>query len=834
MIKNCQRCPLHKTRNQAVPGEANPNSEIAFLGIAPGPVEDLQGKVFQGDSGKVLNKALEHNKYDRATDVSILNMVCCFPYKLTPDGKKKIRNPNKKELAACRPYLDEYLEIINPKTIVVLGEVPLKAILPFDKLSSVHGTVAEKDGRLIIPMYHPAAFLRNPKIRPTINSDYGKLRRLIDGYKTRVKPDSLLVDDEYSFFELIKELKYYINTSPKPQVAFDFETTGKNPVTCIPLAMSVAWTADRGYSIDMAKLGVMTVLEAFRTIFNDSKVTFIAHNANYELIILMRYLETRHPIAKFVDTKIAAHNLGESPNGLKDLAMKRLGYRMRRIEEIIGSGKNQSSMEKHSIYLWYDYSSDDSVMTLRLWSEIYEQALEKEDKIKNLYYDMEVPVVRLVANMRLDGMPFSKDVVEGLVEKYKPEQTILDAEIKEYAASFGLEDFNVGSTKQLAELLFTHLHLDKTDDWKALPKHVRITKSGAGKATGRDILQAIAPYNDKVAKIQELKELDKLVNAFLVPLPLEVNLETGRIHPDIKQAAVSSFRFSCADPNLQQIPSRTDRGKKIRGAFRTEKGNLLYAADFSNLELRILAHLSKDKMLIANYTTLKSDIHSLTASLVFGGRWQDYDKENPLRAIAKSINFALAYGAKGARVGRVARQELKDEARAISILNSVFRVNMGKSRGNPFTRLGNEIYNKLMTEYSGLRDYMEYAVAFAKETGYAEGMFGHRRYIPTIDSRDELTREEAEKIAINMPVQNSAADIVKIAMIELQNLIEAQFPTIKMIMQIHDELIFEGEESSIREFSKNAKSVLENPRGLKLLVPLEVTEKFGISWGDLH
>lgn len=368
LIVECQHCPLYKTRTQAVPGEGTSTAKVLFIGEGPGKVEDKKGVVFSGDSGRVLDKILSHNNLTRGVDTYIANTVCCIPWKNNDPEGKEIRSPSKAEMRACKPYLDELLDILKPDAIVPLGAKALAYFSPKEKISVTHGKVIGTFKPPLIPMYHPAAAMHQPELKPIVQKDYAKLGKLLKHIR---QEDTFR--HPYRIVDTPLKLKNLILACQSAKVfAFDFETTSVEARSAAVVGMSVCYDGMTGHYIPTQKLPAKYFLIQFRKLFADPSILKIAHNIIFEMHILARYYHSYDVIQNYYDTMLGAYLFGEYSAGLKDLAMLKLDYAMTHIEDLIGyDKKKQITMDLVDYRKVADYAASDATLTYRLWSEVY-------------------------------------------------------------------------------------------------------------------------------------------------------------------------------------------------------------------------------------------------------------------------------------------------------------------------------------------------------------------------------------------------------------------------------------------------------------------------------
>lgn len=598
------------------------------------------------------------------------------------------------------------------------------------------------------------------------------------GYSDRGSYKALTSIDEIK--QLIQQVKQ------AGEFAFDVETTSLNEMVAEPVGFSIAWKVGEGYYIPL-KAGGREVLpqEEVKAVLSgllqDPQLKLIGHNFKYDYKVLYRWgLEVRN---LSFDTMIAAWLLDTTANGygMDSLAEKHLGYKTVHYSDVVEKGNLFSDVELQAAS---EYAAEDADVTLRFY-EVFAPQL-KEMGVFALFSDVEMPLVRILAAMELRGIRLLDD----RLHEYSKEMAadLQDIEKKIYN-EVGYE-FNIGSTKQLQEVLFVERKLQP------------IKKTKTGYSTDLNVLQQLAEEDIVPQLVLQHRAIAKLKSTYVDTLPELVNERTGRIHSRFVQTGTATGRLSSRDPNLQNIPIREEAGRRIRKAFVPQEGWKLISADYSQIELVVLAHLSGDPELQAAFRS-GSDVHSRTGALIFGVDPEEVSGEQ--RRIAKTINFGVMYGMSGYRLS----QELKI----------------------PRTR-ADEFISAYFNRYAKIQEFINETVASTERKGYSETMLGRRRRISGINSRNRTEKNGAERIAVNTPIQGTAADIVKLAMIRIDRRIRAENLDLRMLLQIHDELIFEAPEHKTGEYGQMIRSEMES--AVRLSIPLKVSVEVGDSWGELH
>lgn len=519
-----------------------------------------------------------------------------------------------------------------------------------------------------------------------------------------------------------------------------------------------------------------------------SRRAFVFHNAKFDLHVLARAFKIPQSVidsANLIDTLIAAWMLspGQSGLGLDNQVMQRLQHEMIPIENLIGRGKNQITFNRTPIKDATEYGAEDAVYTLRLWKPL-KQELEKLDYVK-YFFEQEMPLLKVLYQMESVGVAIDVPALKTLEQELARRIENLEKEICDMA---GVE-FNIGSPKQLGDVLFDTLGLPEI-------------KKRSTDAVVLEELSFKAPHPIVFAVI-EYRELKKMQSTYISVLPTLVNPDTKRIHTSFIQWGTATGRLSSRDPNLQNIPVRSDLGKKIRAAFVPQsKDNVILAVDYSQIELRMLAHLSGDEALIESYKE-GIDIHARTAAAIYGVKLDEVNSD--MRRDAKVVNFGVLYGMTAFRLSR----DLK--------------IPMSQAK---------DFITGYFDMYQGVQQYIEDIKAAAHRDGYVETLSGRRRYIAGIDSSDRMESQMAERMAVNTPVQGSAADLIKIAMIRIQKRINEENLPLRMMLQVHDELVFECPRDQVEAMAQMVKSEMEGAMQLK--VPLVASVGFGENWLEAH
>ena len=585
-------------------------------------------------------------------------------------------------------------------------------------------------------------------------------------------------------------LKLFIkNLLQQSSVCFDTETTGLNPITAELVGIAFSWEIGKGFYVPFPedKNEAQELIEQLRPFFESEAIEKIGQNLKYDIKVLSKYnIDVK---GKLFDTMIAHYLINpDMRHGMDVLAETYLNYTPISITELIGKkGKNQLSMREVSLEKQTEYAVEDTDITLQL-KEHFQGELT-EANTKKLFDEIEIPLIKVLASMELEGINLDKKFLNTLAEA-------LDADIKSLETKIYAEageTFNIASPKQLGEILFDKLKLvDK-------PKK---TKTGQY-ATSEDILSYLAKDHEIIRHILDYRGLAKLKSTYVDALPLQVEPLTGRVHTDYMQTVAATGRLASNNPNLQNIPIRTERGRQVRKAFipRNDDYTLL-AADYSQIELRVIAALSEEDNMI-NAFKHGEDIHASTAAKVFNVPLNEVTREQ--RSNAKTVNFGIIYG--------------------VSAFGLSNQTDLSRTEAK-------ELIETYYATYPKLRNFISKQVDFARDHGYVQTVLGRRRYLKDINSRNAVVRGAAERNAVNAPIQGSAADIIKIAMIHIHNKLKAGNYKTKMLLQVHDELVFDVYKPELETVKTLVKTEMEN--AYTLSVPLDVDLDIGDNWLEAH
>ena len=594
--------------------------------------------------------------------------------------------------------------------------------------------------------------------------------------------DYQLIDNE----EKRKEFLQIIKT--KEIFSLDTETTGTDPITAELVGMSFSFAKNQAFYVPVPanRQEAEKIVNEFKEVLENPSTLKVGQNIKYDMTVLSNYgVEVQGPM---FDTMIAHYVLQpELRHNMDYLAEIYLHYQTIHIEELIGSkGKNQGNMRDLSPEAVCNYACEDADITLQL-KEVLEKEL-KENGADRLFYDIEMPLVPVLAYMERNGVCVDTEALKETSRHFTARMKQIEEEVHQMA---GME-FNISSPKQVGEVLFDKLKI--TDKAKK-------TKTGQY-VTSEEVLESLKNKHQIVEKILDYRGLKKLLSTYIDALPQLINPRTGKIHTSFNQTVTATGRLSSSNPNLQNIPIRNEDGKEIRKAFIPEEGCEFFSADYSQIELRIMAHLSGDKNMIEAFQE-GDDIHASTASKVYKIGLDEVTREQ--RSKAKTANFGIIYG--------------------ISVFGLAERMNVPRSEAK-------ELIDGYFQTYPQVKAYMDMSIAKARENGYIETIFGRKRFLPDISSHNAVVRGYAERNAINAPIQGSAADIIKVAMINIYRRFKDENIRSKMILQVHDELNF----SVYPEEKEKVQNIVieEMEKAYAMQVPLRADCGWGKNWLEAH
>ena len=603
------------------------------------------------------------------------------------------------------------------------------------------------------------------------------------------KDSAKTVPHDYKLVETEADIKALVEIlSKQQQFVFDTETTNIDVYSAELVGVSFAIKAHEAWYLPMPaeREACQPKLELLRPLFENESILKIGQNLKYDISMLAQYGVSVK--GKMFDTMLAHYLLEpEQRHNMDYLAEVYLNYLTIPIEDLIGKGRQQKTMREVPLELVKEYAAEDADITLQLYEKLL--PLLKDNGVEKLFYEIEMPLVPVLSRMEANGVKIDTENLQQISEAFGMEIQKIEEQIYQAAGT----PFNIASPKQLGEILFERLRIDEK---------AKKTKTGQY-ATGEDVLQKLSHKHPIIQMILDYRSLTKLKSTYLDALPALVNPKDGLIHTSYNQAVTATGRLSSNNPNLQNIPVRTEKGREIRRAFvpRSEAYTLL-AADYSQIELRIIAHLSQDPAMVNDFN-LGHDIHAATAAKVFHVPMDQVTKEQ--RSRAKAVNFGIIYGMSA--FGLAERMELSRSEAA-------------------------EIIKKYFEEYAGIKEYMNRSIALARERGYAETILGRRRYLRDINGANSVVRGFAERNAINAPIQGSSADMIKIAMIGIHQELEHLKMQSKMILQVHDELVFDAHLDELDTLKAIVNDKMVN--ALPLSVPVVVEMNTGANWLEAH
>ena len=640
----------------------------------------------------------------------------------------------------------------------------------------------------------PAIAAKVPVAAPSSGPTQGSL--FDTGMFTPISSFKTIADfkKNYSLVETEEQFKLFVDKLQNKSVfCFDTETTGLDVFSATLVGIAFSWETHSGYFVYLPSDHAIRNrwLSALSPFLTSKEKTKVGQNLKFDIMVLQQSgIAVNGPI---FDTMIAHYLLDpESRHGMDLLSERYLNYKPIEITDLIGNKSvTQINMSQVSPQRVSDYACEDADVTWQLY-EIFKSEIEQKGLV-DLLYNMELPLVSVLAKMEMAGVRVNIPALEDYGKVLNGQLLELDNDIKRLA---GVSDLNISSPKQLGYVLFEILKLgDGADSAKK-------TKSKQY-STSEEVLQKMIGQHEIVGKILDFRSLKKLLSSYIESIPQLINPKTGLIHSNFNQAVTSTGRLSSNNPNLQNIPVRGERGREIRKAFiPTNDQSILLSADYSQIELRIMAHLSGDQGLIDAFL-VGEDIHTATAAKIFGLPIGEVTRD--MRSKAKTANFGIIYG--------------------ISSFGLSQRLNIGRSEAKA-------LIDGYFASYPGVKQYMERVVSNARDTGYVDTIFGRRRYLPDIRSNNQVVRGLAERNAINAPIQGSAADIIKIAMIAVQRELEAQGLMSKLLMQVHDELVLNVVMSELEIVRPMVISCMQD--AVKLSVPLIVETGTGHTWLDAH
>jgi len=660
----------------------------------------------------------------------------------------------------------------NKELVTLVTEVPISLNLDTCQVSAY-------DRSQVVELFHELEFA---KLLSRLPEEMQRTSTIVPSQVT-AKRNYQIVNSEQALDKLIAQL------AAAKEFAIDLETSSKEAVATELVGISLSSAPGEAFYIPVGhrtlspivQLSLSQVTARLKPLLEDGKIHKIAQNGKFDMTVLAEYGIKLQNLG--FDTMIAAYLLGEKPLGLKVLAFNKLGIEMTPITDLIGKGAKQVSMAMTEIEQAADYACADADITLRLKNrlepELHQQGLWQ------LFSEVEMPLVPVLVAMERNGVALDTELLRDMSHNMGKEMLRLEAEVYN---SLGYR-FNINSSQQLSRILYEELRLPTA----------RKTKSGY--TTDAAALEELKGTHPIIELVLQYRQLAKLKSTYTDAFPALINPKTGRVHTSFNQTGTTTGRLSSSEPNLQNIPIRSELGGKIRQAIIAQPGWYLLSADYSQIDLRALAHISQDPELVDTFLR-DEDVHTFIASRVFN---VPPDEVTPdMRRVAKTVNFGVIYGMSDYGLEQATDFSREEAARFIA---SYFE------------------------KYPGVQGYIEATKKQARELGYVQTVLGRRRYIPEINSPNRQIREAAERMAINMPVQGTSADIIKIAMVELHREMEKRGLRSKMILQVHDELVFEIPPEELDLMKELVSKIM--PDALKLSVPLKIDIKIGKNWGEM-
>ncbi|WP_302429950.1 DNA polymerase I [Phocaeicola coprophilus] len=591
-----------------------------------------------------------------------------------------------------------------------------------------------------------------------------------------------LVDNEEKLSQLLQ------NIVTQSVLSLDTETTSTDPIRAELVGMSFSYAENQAFYVPVPadRSEAQKIVDRFRPVFENRKIMKVGQNIKYDMLVLANYgVQLQGPL---FDTMVAHYVLQpELRHNMDYLAEIYLNYQTIHIEELIGpKGKNQGNMRDLPPASVYEYACEDADVTLKLKNKL-EKELD-ENNVRKLFEEIEMPLIPVLAYMERNGVRIDTEALKETSRHFTLRMKQIEEEVYQLAGT----EFNIASPKQVGEVLFDRLKI---------VEKAKKTKTGQY-VTSEEVLESLRGKHEVVGKILEHRGLKKLLGTYIDALPQLINPETGRIHTSFNQTVTATGRLSSSNPNLQNIPIRNEDGKEIRKAFIPDDGCIFFSADYSQIELRIMAHLSGDPHMIEAFQK-GQDIHAATASKIYKVPLEEVTREQ--RSKAKTANFGIIYG--------------------ISVFGLAERLNVDRKEAK-------ELIDGYFENYPHVKEYMDESIRIARERGYIETIFKRKRYLPDINSRNAVVRGYAERNAINAPIQGSAADIIKVAMVRIYQRFLKERIQSKMILQVHDELNF----SVLPEEQEKVKQIVieEMESAYKMKAPLLADSGWGQNWLEAH
>ncbi|MEW5870405.1 MAG: DNA polymerase I [Chloroflexota bacterium] len=765
-----------------------PEDVVAQMGVRPDQVVDFKALV--GDKSDNIPGVAgigEKTAVSLLQTYETLDGVYAHLDKLSASVSKKLETGRQaaylsRELATIVKNLDVPLDLerarpeqFDPSQVEDLfRELEFRSLLPrLEALEKAYGLRQPRQGQQLSLFDAPVTAPQTPTLSVARES---------------VEHQTILVDTPQALQEMVARL------STAAVISFDTETTSTDQMQAELVGISLAIAPGQGYYIPVGhqnaahQLPLAQVIEALSGPMTNPKIPKAGHNLKYDYVILARYGLRVDPLS--FDSMIAEWLVDPASRnlGLKNLAWVRQDIKMTNIEELIGKGKKQISMAEVPIEQAADYAAADAEVVLRLMPELKADLGDRQ--AEKLFVELEMPLVKVLADMEMNGVAIDVHYLQRMSAELSQRLAELETQVHQAVG----EPFNLGSPQQLSSALFERLHISP-------PDRTQRTKAGFY-STSAEVLESLSGKHPVVDWVLEHRELSKLKSTYLDALPLQVNPRTGRVHTSYSQTGSVTGRIASSEPNLQNIPIRTELGRKVRDAFVASPGNLLLSVDYSQIELRIVAHMAGDKAMQAAFLA-GQDIHAATAAAFHNIPLEAVDKNQRRRA--KGINFGLIYGMSAYGLTRYTDLTL---AEAEDFMSAYFQ------------------------RFPGVKQYLDGMRSLAAEQGYVQTLLGRRRYFPGLKNQsDHNLRGRAEREAINAPIQGTAADIMKIAMLRVPAALVKSGLGARMILQVHDELVLECPQAELVQTAAVVQHEMEN--AFTISVPLLTEARYGPNWGDM-
>ena len=689
-----------------------------------------------------------------------------------------------KNIEKLQPRLQKLLKGKQSKAELAKELVTIKSDIPIEfdlQKCALH----DFDRTKVVKIFQELEF---KSLLPKLPTPAETAQKSLFGVSTAPAEKARKVEGNYQIIGSEKQLSELISKLKKSKgLVIDIETDRLDAVTGRIIGLSFSYKEKQAFYLPFTtEKDAKDNLKKLKAVLENPKIPKYGHNLKYDYMVLKRYGVELAPIA--FDTMIASYLLNPQTraHNLDQIAFVELGYEMIPISELIGTGKKQKLLSEVPVKKTAIYSCEDADISFRLYKRFAPQL--KKEKLEDLFYKIEIPLVKVLADMELVGIKLNTVYLSKLSKKVNQKISVLKQKIYKTA---GLR-FNISSTQQLSQVLFDKLKISTNG----------IKRTKTGRSTAASELEKLKGKHEIIDLIREYRELSKLKNTYLDALPKLVNPKTDRLHTNFNQTITATGRLSSSNPNLQNIPVRTELGEEIRKSFVVDKGSLLISADYSQIELRIVASLAKDKKMIQAFEN-DEDIHLATAAEIFGKA--DAKVTPQMRRVAKTVNFGVLYG--------------------------MSPYGLAQSLGIEQEKAGLFI-KKYFSVYSGVRDYIADVISETRKSGHVETLSGRRRYLPEINSGMPQVRRAAERMAINMPAQGTAAEIMKLAMIAVADYLEKTKAKDQLLLQVHDELVFEVPKADVKKTTQKIKNIME--RVFKLAVPLKVDIKVGPNWKEME